>query len=50
MTVEITNKVRGGRSLYLVWVGGYRTTDEAKAAAKEIKQKHKTDSIVVERY
>jgi len=50
MTVEITNKVRGGRSLYLVWVGGYRTTGEAKAAAKEIKQKHKTDSIVVERY
>jgi len=50
MTVEITNKVRGGKSLYLVWVGGYRTTGEAKAAAKEIKQKHKTDSIVVERY
>ena len=50
MAVEITNKVRGGKSLYLVWVGGYRTTEDAKAAAKDIKKKHKTDSIVVERY
>ena len=50
MVVEITNKVRGGKSLYLVWVGDYRTTDEAKAAAKDIKKKNKIDSIVVERY
>ena len=50
MTVEITNKVRGGRSLYLVWVGSYRTAEDAKAAATEIKKKHKTNSLVVERY
>ncbi len=50
MTVEVTNKVRGGRSLYLVWVGSFRTADEAKEAGKDIKKKHRIDSIIVERY
>ena len=49
-TVEITNKVRGGRSLYLVWVENFRTTDEARTFGKEVKVKYKIDSIVVERY
>ncbi len=50
MTVEITNKVRSGKSLYLVWVGGYRSAEEAKAASKEVRKKYKMDSIVIERY
>ena len=48
-TVEITNKVRGGKSLYLVWVGSFTTQDEARGFGKEIKAKYKFDSMVVER-
>jgi cell division septation protein DedD len=50
VNVEITNKVRGGRSLYLVWAGSFKSADEAKEFGKEIKKKHKIDSIVVEKY
>ncbi len=48
--VEITNKVRGGRSLYLVWVGSFRNADDAKKFGKEVRTKYNIDSIVVERY
>ncbi len=48
--VEITNKVRNGKSLYLVWVGSYKSADEAKKAGRQVKSKYKIDSIVVERY
>jgi cell division septation protein DedD len=47
---EITNKVRGGKSLHLVWVGSFKTADEAMRFGKEVKTKHKISSIVVERY
>lgn len=47
---EITNKVRSGRSLHLVWVGSFGDADEAKRVAKEIKAKYKIDSIVVQKY
>lgn len=47
---EITNKVRGGRSLHLVWVGNFKTADEAMRFAKEMKSKYKIESIVVEKY
>jgi cell division septation protein DedD len=50
VNIEITNKVRSGRSLYLVWAGSFTSADEAKAYAKQIKQKYKIDSIVVEKY
>jgi len=49
-TVEVTNKVRGGRSLFLVWVGSYGTADEARRFGKEVRSKYNIDSIVVERY
>ncbi len=49
-TAEITNKVRNGRSLHLVWVGSYVNSAEAMRVAKEIKLKYKIDSIVVEKY
>ncbi len=48
--VEITNKVRNGRSLYLVWVGNYQTADQAKLTGRQVRTKYKIDSIVVERY
>jgi cell division protein FtsN len=49
-SVEITNKVRGGRSLFLVWVGSYGSADDAKRAGKDVRGKFNIDSIVVERY
>jgi cell division septation protein DedD len=48
-TAEITNRVRGGRSLYLVWTGSYRTRDEARAALAEIQSRYNITPIVVER-
>ena len=47
--VEVQNKVRGGRSLYLVWVGSFATADEARRFGAEIKAKHNVESIVVTR-
>ncbi len=47
--VEVQNKVRGGRSLYHVWVGSFATADEARRFNAEIKIKHKVESIVVPR-
>jgi cell division septation protein DedD len=47
--VEIQNKVRDGRSFYLVWVGQFRTADEARRFAAEVRSKHKMESIVVSR-
>jgi cell division protein FtsN len=48
-TAEITNRVRGGRSLYLVWVGSYSSTDEARKTLREIQSKYNISPIVVER-
>jgi len=50
MSAEITNKIRSGRSLHLVWVGSYANAEEARQAGREIKSKYKIDSIVVEKY
>ena len=47
--VEVQNKVRAGRSLYLVWIGNFATAEEARRFAGEIKAKHKVESIVVTR-
>ncbi len=47
---EITNKVRGGRSLYLVWVGSFRTGDEAMKFREEVRLKFKISGIVLEKY
>lgn len=48
-TAEITNRVRGGRSLYLVWVGSYASPDEARRTLGEIQSKYNITPIVVER-
>lgn len=48
-TVEVTNRVRGGRSLYLVWVGNYETREEARAGIQEIRSRYNITPIIVER-
>lgn len=47
--VDVQNKVRDGRSLYLVWIGNFKTADEARKFSAEVKAKHKVESIVVTR-
>jgi cell division septation protein DedD len=48
--VEITNKVRNGQNLYLVWVGSFSTIEAAKEMVRELQKKHSQNSMVVERY
>jgi hypothetical protein len=47
--VEVLNKVKDNRALFLVWVGTYPTYDEAKAGGAEIKKKYSVASIVISR-
>jgi cell division protein FtsN len=44
--VEVINKVKEGRSLFLVLVGTYASADEARSDGTEIKKKHNVDCIV----
>jgi cell division septation protein DedD len=44
--VEVINRVKEGRSLFLVLVGTYASADDARSAGGEIKKKHGIDSIV----
>jgi len=48
-SVEVTNRVRGGRSLHLVWVGSFASADEARVTLREIQSKYNITPIVVER-
>jgi tetratricopeptide (TPR) repeat protein len=47
--VEILNKVKRGKSFYLVWIGNFKSNDEARKFASELKRKYTLDTIVVER-
>lgn len=47
--VEVLNKVKDNRALWLVWVGTYQTYDEAKTGGAEIKKKYNVASIVISR-
>jgi len=47
--VEILNRVRGGKSYYLVWVGIFKTREAAQEFSNEIRAQYKIDPIVVER-
>ena len=49
LPVEVINKVKQNRSLYIVLVGNYTTYDEAKTRGAEFKKKYGIDSIVVSR-
>jgi len=48
-SVEITNKIRSGKSFYLVWIGNYNNIDEARIVVREIKDKYKIESMIVEK-
>jgi cell division septation protein DedD len=47
--VEVINRVRDSRSLFLVLVGNYLTYDDAKSRIAEIRQRYGVDSFVVSR-
>lgn len=47
--VEILNKVKRGKSYYLVWVGSFKSYDEACKLRNEMKGKYKIEPIVVGR-
>lgn len=47
--VEVLNKVKDNRALFLVWVGNFPTYDEAKSSGVEIKKKFNVGSIVISR-
>jgi len=48
-TVEVINKVRGGRSLFVVLVGDYKSSDEARSKGAEFKKTYNINSMVVTR-
>ncbi len=48
-TAEITNRVRSGKSLFLVWVGSYASAGEARKVLREIQSRYNITPIVVER-
>jgi cell division septation protein DedD len=47
--VEMISRVRDTRALFLVWVGNYGSTEEARAAGVDVKRKMGVDAIVVSR-
>jgi tetratricopeptide (TPR) repeat protein len=47
--VEVINKVRDSRPLFVVLVGDYRTPDEAKAKGEEFKKNYNINSMMVTR-
>ena len=48
--VQVTNKIRNGQNLYLVWVGSFATIEAAQEMVREIKKKYNQGSMVIERY
>ena len=47
--MEVINRVRDGRSLFLVLVGNYLTYEDAKAKSVDIRRDYGVDSFVVSR-
>ena len=48
-TVEVINKVRDSRSLFVVLVGDYGTQDDAKTKGEEFRKKYNINSMTVTR-
>lgn len=46
-SVDVLNKVKDSRSLFVVLVGDYKSADEAKTKGAEIKKKYNINSMVV---
>ena len=49
MPVEVINRVKDGRSLYVVLVGNFPTADDARAKGAEIKKDYNIESMVISR-
>lgn len=47
--VDVTSKVRGGKTLYIVLLGRFADLQEARAMKEQLKTRHSLDSMVVER-
>ena len=47
--VEVINKVRDARSLFVVLVGEYKNVDDAREKGAEFKSKYNINSMVVTR-
>ena len=47
--VEVINKVRDARSLFVVLVGEYKTADDARAKSVELKKKYNINSMMITR-
>ena len=46
-TGQLGSKVRDGVTLHLVWIGTYRTRDEARRLGEELRRKYGTDFTLV---
>jgi len=47
--VDVTNKVRAGKSLYIVLVGSFADVQEAQKAKQDLRSRFRIDSMIVER-
>ncbi|MBM2841973.1 MAG: hypothetical protein HW412_2501 [Bacteroidetes bacterium] len=47
--VEVINKVRDSRSLFVVLVGEYKTADDARTKSAELKKKYNINSMMITR-
>ena len=47
--VEVINKLKGSRSLFIVLVGSFKTYEDAKGKAAEIRKNYNIDAFVVSR-
>lgn len=48
--VEVANRVRAGKKMFLVWVGNFQTAEDAVKIGYDIKQKYNIEAITVQRY
>jgi tetratricopeptide (TPR) repeat protein len=47
--IDILNKVKGGRSFYLVWVGNFKSYEDARKFGSDLRARYKIEPLVVER-
>jgi tetratricopeptide (TPR) repeat protein len=47
--VEITTRMRGGQNLYLVWVGSFRTREQAVEYGQQLRRRFNIEAMVVTR-
>lgn len=47
--VEITTRMQGGQTLYLVWVGGFQSREQATEYGQKLRRQYNIDSMIVSR-